>query len=255
MIGSFLSVGLGLLRRIGKLFRRTLRAYLERRKSRREETEWLLNHKVPTSINWEKDMYTDIFICDCCKHQFGNGYKNEVPGGTFCQECLDDMRQLEIDTRHVDADKYFEEMIKEGARKEKEYVEEKICEGFNIVKWSGEPPPPLIYKEEVALKFDSDKPRMDLLSVDAQIAIAKIMTFGAKKYGDHNWRKGFNYSRLYAACQRHLTSWWNGDTLDKETKESHLHHAACCLMMLIEHEIRNLGTDDRYYKDNGAKRT
>jgi hypothetical protein len=99
-----------------------------------------------------------------------------------------------------------------------------------------------------AIKHDSDKPRLDLLSVDAQVAIAKIMTFGAKKYGDQNWRQGFAYSRLYAALQRHLTSWWNGDNLDSETGASHLHHAGCCLQMLIEHEIRNLGTDDRYYK-------
>jgi len=100
-----------------------------------------------------------------------------------------------------------------------------------------------------AKKFDSNKPRMDLLSVDAMVAIANIMGMGAKKYGDQNWRQGFAYSRLYAACQRHLTSWWNGDNLDDESGKSHLHHAACCLMMLIEHEIRNLGQDDRYYKE------
>ena len=97
-----------------------------------------------------------------------------------------------------------------------------------------------------ALKFDTDKVRMELLSVDFLTEVSKVLTFGAAKYDSHNWRKGFEWSRLYGAALRHLTSHMNGDNLDEESGLSHLSHAACCLMFLIEHEQRQIGTDDRY---------
>jgi hypothetical protein len=87
---------------------------------------------------------------------------------------------------------------------------------------------------------------MELLSVDALNAIAEVLTFGAKKYEDHNWRKGFDWSRLYGAAMRHLSAHMNGEDKDPETKLSHLAHAGCCLMFLIEHEKRGLGKDDRH---------
>ena len=101
-------------------------------------------------------------------------------------------------------------------------------------------------EETVALKFDTDKVRMELLSVDFLTEVSKVLTFGAEKYDSHNWRKGFDWSRLYGAALRHLTSHMNGENVDGESGLSHLSHAACCLMFLIEHECRNLGNDDRY---------
>ena len=64
--------------------------------------------------------------------------------------------------------------------------------------------------------------------------------------GSHNWRKGFDWSRLYGAALRHLTAHMNGVNLDEESGLSHLSHAACCLMFLVEHEVRGLGSDDRH---------
>ena len=97
-----------------------------------------------------------------------------------------------------------------------------------------------------ALKFDADKVRVELLSVDAMNEIAKVMTFGAKKYADHNWRNGFNWSRLYGAALRHLFAHLNGEDKDPESGLSHLAHAGCCIQFLIEHEVRGLGKDDRF---------
>lgn len=101
---------------------------------------------------------------------------------------------------------------------------------------------------DVALKFDSNKPRMDLLSVPALTATAEVLSFGAKKYASHNWRKGFEWSRLYGAALRHLTSHMNGEDLDPESGLSHLAHASCMIQFLLEHEINKLGVDDRYKK-------
>jgi hypothetical protein len=57
--------------------------------------------------------------------------------------------------------------------------------------------------------------------------------------------KGFEWSRIYGALQRHLNAWYNCEGLDEEMQESHLHNAICCLSFLISHETRGLGTDDR----------
>lgn len=95
-------------------------------------------------------------------------------------------------------------------------------------------------------KHDTGKIRLELLSVPALNAIAEVMTFGAKKYADHNWRKGFDWSRLYGAALRHLTAHMSGEDKDPESGLSHLAHLGCCVMFLLEHESRNLGTDDRF---------
>lgn len=104
-------------------------------------------------------------------------------------------------------------------------------------------------------KHDTGKLRMDLLSVPALQARAEALAFGAEKYGDFNWRKGFNWSRLYGAALRHLLAHMNGEDKDPESGLSHLAHADCCIMFLLEHEIKGLGTDDRYHTGRPAQQT
>lgn len=96
-----------------------------------------------------------------------------------------------------------------------------------------------------AHKDDQGKVRMDLVHGDFVEEVAKVLTFGANKYAEHNWRKGFKWSRVMAACFRHLYAWMRGEDKDPETGLSHLSHAACCLMFLIVFEKRNAGEDDR----------
>lgn len=100
-------------------------------------------------------------------------------------------------------------------------------------------------------KHDEGKLRMELLSPDALNSIAEVLNFGASKYADHNWRKGFAWSRLLGAALRHLTAWANPYISDKdeETGLSHLAHAGCCIMFLLEHEVRGLGKDDRHTEE------
>ena len=83
--------------------------------------------------------------------------------------------------------------------------------------------------------------------------IADVMTYGATKYGAHNWTNGIMYSRLLNALHRHLNSWENPyePDEDSETGLSHLAHAACCLCFLLHFEAigKNYGVnhdlDDR----------
>lgn len=98
-------------------------------------------------------------------------------------------------------------------------------------------------------KFDQEKIDMDLLSPIAMEKIAEIMTFGKKKYGRDNWRNGIVFSRLLAAVMRHINAYRKGETLDPESLRSHLSHASCGLMMLLEFEETRPDLDDRYFKE------
>lgn len=97
-----------------------------------------------------------------------------------------------------------------------------------------------------AVKADGGKARMDLLPQPALEGTAEVLAFGASKYADHNWRKGFAWSRIYGAALRHLTAWAEGEDLDPESGLSHLDHAACCVMFLQTYVRTGTGTDDRY---------
>lgn len=97
-----------------------------------------------------------------------------------------------------------------------------------------------------ALKFDQDKLPLHLLSTEAMNQTAAVLKFGAQKYAEHNWRKGFAWSRPLSAAMRHITAFNNGEDTDPESGLSHLAHAACCIMFLLEFEKTHRELDDRY---------
>ena len=91
-------------------------------------------------------------------------------------------------------------------------------------------------KKPQAIKHDIGKTRYDLLPPEALEAVARVLTFGAKKYGDRNWEKGLDYDRIFAAAQRHMWAHHGGEKLDPESGLSHLAHAACNLAFLLHAE-------------------
>lgn len=100
--------------------------------------------------------------------------------------------------------------------------------------------------ENSGKKNDAEKPRMDLISPVAIEELAKVLTFGAKKYAAHNWRNGIVYSRLIAAMMRHVNAYNAGETNDPETGLSHMAHAMCEAMFLLEFEKTRTDLDDRF---------
>jgi hypothetical protein len=102
--------------------------------------------------------------------------------------------------------------------------------------------------EPTGKKFDTGKPRMELLSREALVQVANVLTFGAQKYDPHNWRGGIHWSRVLGAAMRHLTAFNDGEDKDPESGLSHLAHAACCLMFLLEYEKTHKELDDRYVR-------
>jgi hypothetical protein len=91
-------------------------------------------------------------------------------------------------------------------------------------------------------KFDREKDRWDLLPIAATREIVRVLTFGATKYDDENWRKvPDGRRRYYAAALRHLTAWFEGELRDPETGFSHLAHAGCCVLFLLALEAPHGG--------------
>ena len=95
-------------------------------------------------------------------------------------------------------------------------------------------------------KYDRGKPKVDLIPSAALLEVAKVMTFGAEKYGDHNWRSGMDWSRYTAAALRHILAYNDGEDNDKESGINHIAHAIAGLMMLLEYNVKGVGNDDRY---------
>jgi hypothetical protein len=104
--------------------------------------------------------------------------------------------------------------------------------------------PTPILKE--ATKYDCNKIPVELLPTQALEEIAKVLDFGRKKYDSWNWAKGFKWTRLIGAAIRHLYAYQRGEDKDPESNLSHIAHAGCCILFLLQHDISKLGEDDRY---------
>lgn len=102
-------------------------------------------------------------------------------------------------------------------------------------------------------KFDHGKARVDLISSEAMIQIAQVLSFGAQKYGEHNWRGGMQWSRVIGAAFRHLMAFNSGEDVDPETGLSHIAHLACCAIFLLEYEKTHRDKDDRHKTKKGEK--
>jgi len=99
--------------------------------------------------------------------------------------------------------------------------------------------------EDKGLRFDSGKVRQDLLSPTAINELAKVLTFGAAKYADNNWRKGMKWSRVIGSLKRHLTAIESGEDFDKETGLLHAAHVMCNAMFLVDYYKIYPQGDDR----------
>lgn len=99
---------------------------------------------------------------------------------------------------------------------------------------------------EKGLKYDENKPRIDLVDPSFLEGLGAVLGFGAEKYAAHNWRNGIDASRLIGAAYRHLGALNKGEDLDPESGLNHAYHLGCCVMFLAW-TLQNLPErDDRY---------
>lgn len=88
--------------------------------------------------------------------------------------------------------------------------------------------------------------RYDLIPVEALRQLAEHYGRGAEKYDANQYRKGYEFSKSYAALQRHLNQWWGGEDNDGELGSSHLVAAAWHCLTLLTFMQEHPEFDDRY---------
>ena len=89
---------------------------------------------------------------------------------------------------------------------------------------------------ESFMKFDAGKLRYGLIPPKANKELAKVLTYGAKKYKANNWQEVDDTDRYIDALYRHLESWRAGEKVDEESGLSHLSHAMANIAFLIHFE-------------------
>jgi len=94
--------------------------------------------------------------------------------------------------------------------------------------------------------------RMDLIPPEFLLELSRVYGEGAKKYSDHNYLKGYDWSLSYGAMLRHIAAWSGGTEIDSETGCEHLAHAAWHCATLFMFARHNLGTDDRLFHAIGG---
>ena len=95
------------------------------------------------------------------------------------------------------------------------------------------------------LKYDQEKPPMELLDAYALEELTKVLAFGKKKYAAENWRQGINTTRLLGAALRHIFAFLRGEDNDPESGLSHIAHAMCCCMFILWMTKERSDMDDR----------
>jgi hypothetical protein len=93
--------------------------------------------------------------------------------------------------------------------------------------------------------------RFDLLPQEALAAVARHYGVGAAKYSAHNWRKGYEWSKSYAAMQRHANAFWSGEDTDEETGSPHMAAVAFHALALLTLMEEQRAFDDRYQTKTG----
>lgn len=101
-------------------------------------------------------------------------------------------------------------------------------------------------KNQKGKKFDNNKPQISLIPTDALNEMAKAFSYGAKKYGPHNYRDGIQMSRLLDAAYRHIGAFKEGENLDPESGYTHLGHALASLAMATFMYYHRRDLDDRW---------
>ncbi len=95
------------------------------------------------------------------------------------------------------------------------------------------------------IKDDEGKADFTLIPQEALLEVAKVFTFGAKKYKIFSYSLGADYRRYVAAAHRHMNQWLRGENNDAESGANHLSAAIASLMMALDNQLTFQGKDDR----------
>lgn len=77
------------------------------------------------------------------------------------------------------------------------------------------------------------KAMFQLIPPESEEAIARVMTYGLKKYEPRNWEKGLPWSEIVGSLRRHLNAFLQGEQLDSESGLPHVWHLHANSAMLV----------------------
>ena len=99
-----------------------------------------------------------------------------------------------------------------------------------------------ISQHKPGIKLDSEKPRLSLIVCGFPHAleqVARVGTFGAKKYSDNGWVSAPNGQQRYTdAMLRHLIAEARGERIDAESGMLHSAQVAWNALARLELELR-----------------
>lgn len=91
------------------------------------------------------------------------------------------------------------------------------------------------------IKYDKEKLQFHLVPWNVMKEVVKVMMFGAKKYGENNWKELDDGAKRYRnAAYRHLIARDENEVHDEETKLYHMAHAICSCMFSLWHDIKDM---------------
>lgn len=103
---------------------------------------------------------------------------------------------------------------------------------------------------KLGTRENEGKLKWSLVSWKALEPMVRVLMFGARKYDDHNWKKGLKYTEICESLQRHMIAFLDGEDNDKESKLSHVGHILCNAMFLSYMFLFRKDLDDRYIDKN-----
>ena len=98
-------------------------------------------------------------------------------------------------------------------------------------------------------RYNEGKIRYDLIPPYALEQVALAYTYGAQKYSDDNWRKGFKWRETIGSLLRHVYKWTRGSKIDDESNCHPLAMAVFNALTLMTFEKNLIGIDDRQPMD------
>ncbi len=94
-------------------------------------------------------------------------------------------------------------------------------------------------------RFNDGKIRVELLPPMALFEVARVLEFGAKKYGDTNWLYGMGWRTVIGSTLRHTFKFMLGENRDDESQCLHAAHIACNSLFLVQYLLEHPELDDR----------
>ena len=85
----------------------------------------------------------------------------------------------------------------------------------------------------------------DLIPPNGILELARLYGVGARKYADHNFRLGYEWSKTYASLHRHAALFWSGEDTDLELGVNHMSSVAWHAFTITEFYYSRPNFDNR----------